>query len=36
MGCACSTGREQEGIYVIGGRARGKETTRKTMTQVGG
>jgi hypothetical protein len=31
MGAACSTkGEEEEGVQVIGGKARGKETARKT------
>jgi hypothetical protein len=30
---SCSTyGGEEERVYVIGGKARGKETTRKTKT----
>jgi hypothetical protein len=33
MGGPCSTyGGEEECVYVIGGKARGKETTRKTKT----
>jgi hypothetical protein len=33
MGGACSTnGEEEERIKLIGGKARGKETTRKTKT----
>jgi hypothetical protein len=33
MSRACSTnGGEEERVYVIGGKARGKETTRKTKT----
>jgi hypothetical protein len=37
VGGACSTsGEEEESIYVIGGKVRGKETTRKTKTYVGG
>jgi hypothetical protein len=33
MGGSCTTnGGEEEGVYVIGGKARGKETTRKTKT----
>jgi hypothetical protein len=36
MGRACSTkGGEEKRIYVIGGKARKKETTRKTKMQVG-
>jgi hypothetical protein len=31
----CSTnGGEEERVYVIGGKARGKETTRKTKTKL--
>jgi hypothetical protein len=37
MGGACNTNRrEEERMYVIGGKAKGKETTRKTKTSVGG
>jgi hypothetical protein len=37
MGVACSTiGREEEDVEVIGGKVRGKESTRKTRTWVGG
>jgi hypothetical protein len=37
MGRACSTnGGDEECIYDIGVKARRKETTRKTQTQVGG
>jgi hypothetical protein len=37
MGRACSTnGREEECTYVIGVKARRKETTGKTKTQMGG
>jgi hypothetical protein len=37
MGRACSTnGVEGECIYDVGGKARRKETSRKTKTQVGG
>jgi hypothetical protein len=36
MGRACSTKGEEEYIQDIGGKARKKETTRKTKTQVGG
>jgi hypothetical protein len=33
MGGTCGTnGGEEERVYVIGGNARGKETTRKTKT----
>jgi hypothetical protein len=33
MGGACSmNGGEQERVYVVGGKARGKEATRKTKT----
>jgi hypothetical protein len=33
MGGACGTnGREEERVYVVGGKARGKEATRKTKT----
>jgi hypothetical protein len=33
MGCACSAnGREEERVYVIGGKARVRETTKKTKT----
>jgi hypothetical protein len=33
----CSTNwGEEDLIYVIGGKAKGKETTRKTKTQVSG
>jgi hypothetical protein len=33
MGGACSTnGGEAERVYVVGGKARGKEATRKTKT----
>jgi hypothetical protein len=33
MGGACSTNvREHKRIYVVGGKARGKETIRKTKT----
>jgi hypothetical protein len=33
MDGACSTnGREEESVYVVGGKARGKEATRKTKT----
>jgi hypothetical protein len=33
MGGACSTNRgEEELVWVIGGKTRGKETTRKTKT----
>jgi hypothetical protein len=33
MGGSCSMyGGEEERVEVIGGKARGKETTRKTMT----
>jgi hypothetical protein len=33
MGGACSTnGGEQERVYVLGGKARGKKVTRKTKT----
>jgi hypothetical protein len=35
MGGSCSTNWvEEEHVYVTGGKARGKETTRKTKTQV--
>jgi hypothetical protein len=37
MGGVCSMNRgEEERVYVIDGKARGKETTRKTKTEVGG
>jgi hypothetical protein len=37
MSRACSTKwREEEHVQVIGGKARGKETTRKTKMKVGG
>jgi hypothetical protein len=37
MGGACSTnGGEEECIWDIGGKARRKETTGKSMTYVGG
>jgi hypothetical protein len=37
MGGECSSNRvEEEGIGDIGGKARRKETTRKTKTYVGG
>jgi hypothetical protein len=37
MSRACSTnGEEMERIYVICGKARRKETTRRTKTYVGG
>jgi hypothetical protein len=37
MGGPCRTnGVEEERVYIIGGNARGKETTRKTKTLVGG
>jgi hypothetical protein len=37
MGGACSTnGGEEERVYVVGGKARGKETTRRTKTEVVG
>jgi hypothetical protein len=37
MGRTCSTnGGEEECIYVIGGKARRKETTGKTKMSVGG
>jgi hypothetical protein len=33
MGGSCSTnGEEEKGVEVIGGKARGKDTTRKTKT----
>jgi hypothetical protein len=32
MGRECSTNRDEEFIYDIGGRARRRETTRKTNT----
>jgi hypothetical protein len=35
MGGVCSTNEEKR-VEVIGGKARGKETTRKTKTEVGG
>jgi hypothetical protein len=37
MGEACNAnGGEDERVKFIGGKDRGKETTRKTKTQVGG
>jgi hypothetical protein len=37
MGGPCSTnGGEEEFLSIIGGKARGKETTRETRTYVGG
>jgi hypothetical protein len=37
MGGVCSTnGREDDHVLVIGGKARGKETTKKTKMEVGG
>jgi hypothetical protein len=37
MGGACNTKKgEKERVEVIGGKARRKETTRKTKTKVGG
>jgi hypothetical protein len=37
MGGSCSTnGGEEERVQIIGGKGRGKETTRKTKTQMGG
>jgi hypothetical protein len=36
MGRACNTnGGEEERVYIIGGKARGKETARKTKPWVG-
>jgi hypothetical protein len=32
MGGTCSTNGEKRNAYIIGGKARGKETTRKTKT----
>jgi hypothetical protein len=33
MGGACSTnGGEEERVYIVGGKTRGKEATRKTKT----
>jgi hypothetical protein len=37
MDGACSTnGRQEERVWIIGGKTRGKETARKTKTFVGG